>query len=220
MTKIYLILIAITLVAANPLDDDPKNGNKCLNFMDQRRCYDQCKKQGSSQAVCDKINGCQCETAVPYNEKIQCFSHGPDPRCHHYCRRKGFEESFCDKELVCNCAPLGVPYEPFESSDGDEKIMCLTQEDVHRCRDRCKREGFAEYFCKKNVECQCNAPFQPYETDEVEQSKHSCDPLGNGEFQCYNFCKDHGLRKGFCEKEGYCSCYFMDVVPLVENYFL
>lgn len=228
MSKIFLIFIAISLAAANPFEEMP---NKCLNYNDDRRCVNQCKLQGSEGGICDKVNGCICETPVQYadekvlyedakvlydDEKIQCHTQeeGFDPECHHYCARKGFDVSFCDRESVCNCQPLGVPYEQIEPSDDDEKIMCITRKDIYRCRDKCQKEQFSSFYCKRNEECQCEAPFEP-----IEEVKSSCNPLV-GDFQCYNFCKDHGLRKGECVKEGYCSCIDMDVVPLAKNYYL
>ena len=215
MSKIIIIFIAISLAAANPVDETP---DKCLNNFDLLRCVDHCKLLGSELVICDKVDSCQCEFPVKYeDEKIQCHSQveGPDPECHRYCKRKGFDDSFCDKESVCNCQPLGVPYEP-ELSDDDEKIMCITREDIYRCRDKCRKEQFTSFYCKRNEECRCEAPFEPYEIEEVQ---NSCNPLA-GDFQCFNFCKDHGWRKGACEKEGYCSCIDMDVVPLVKNYYL
>lgn len=277
MSKIVLIFIAISFVAANPFEadsmidnkcsnqldiyrcmthckvqnsvgvcdikngcqcqfpdpiDDQKVDNKCSNYIDRRRCIAECKRKGL-EGFCDKDTGCHCAIPVPVeDEQIKCLSQsedGPDPRCHYYCSRKGFDGSFCDLEMVCNCMPLGVPYhESHDSGSGsgdgndDETIMCLTDEDIYRCRDQCRLEGFSTSICKKNDECQCEAPIHPYEieiAEDVMVYKHSCNPL-EGNVQCFNFCKDTGMGKGICEKEGYCSCTMMDAVPIIENYFL
>lgn len=187
--KIIILLLAATLVVANP----SKQIYDCREPEDYRKCEIRCKFRGFGGSTCDELSGCKCyhvpDKIDDRDKNFKCLTTPDREWCENYCRRKGFITFACDLETVCSCYDDKVPYINDDGStegggpisENDEEVL---SDDPGHFEDK--------------PQIQCNPQF-------------------DGDRRCYSYCKNLGMRNGKCQYDGQCNCFNMDIEKIFDD---